>query len=58
MLRNDQKVLDDMAQIMIREFGDMAILRGKHHQFLGIEIEVSGDRVRLSMKRQLNKLKS
>ena len=34
----------------------MDISRGEHHQFLGMEIEVNGGKVGLSMKRQLNKM--
>ena len=52
----EKKVLDDLALIMIREFGDMEISRGKDHSFLGMEIEVSDGIVKLSMKKQLNKL--
>ena len=52
----EQKVLDDLAQIMTREFGDMEITRGKDHSFLGMEIDVSDGVVKLSMKKQINKL--
>ena len=56
MSHNDQKVLDDMAQIILKEFGDMEISRGELYQFLGMEIEVNGGKVGLSMKRQLNEI--
>ena len=41
---------------MIKEFGNMDISRGKDHSFLGMEIEVTDGVVKLSMKKQINKL--
>ena len=55
-LHINKNVLDDLALIMIKEFGDMEISRGKDHSFLGMEIEVTDGVVKLSMKKQINKL--
>ncbi len=52
----EEKVLDDLALIMIKEFGDMEISRGKDHSFLSMEIEVTDGVLKLSMKKQINKL--
>ena len=37
----DQKELDDFAEDMIREFGNMEITRGKQHDFLGMKIGIN-----------------
>jgi len=55
-LHSKKKIIDDLALIMIKEFGDMEISRGKDHSILGMEIEVTDGVVKLSMKKQINKL--
>ena len=49
-----QKVLDNLAQIMIDEFGDIDISREKYHLFLGMQNKVYNGTVKFSTKKQIN----
>ena len=53
---HSQKDLDQFAQTMIKEFGDMKINRGNGHEFLGMKIKVNpNDRTfEIDMRRQIN----
>ena len=53
----DQSVLDDFGKRMIEEFGEMEIMTGNKHGFLGMKIEINEDKtVSIDMRQQLQKV--
>ena len=52
----EQKVLDDIAKLMIKEFGEMEISRGEDHSFLGMNFNIKDGYVEIEMKKQINNL--
>ena len=53
----EKAVLDEFGKVMIKEFGEMTITTGNKHDFLGMKIEINGDKtVSIDMRQQLQKV--
>lgn len=52
--RVDQKVVDEILEVMTNHFGEMTVTKGKSHDFLGITFKLHDNKVKIGMKEQSN----